>query len=483
MTRFSPAAVAALLLAASAPGAAQTLNAKDCKRDGNHVACDVDWSTRPTGPQKISLRVTPKQVVRLRTMNFNYVFFDADWIVAAKEVPGYRYLESQWADLLGIGVKSGGGGAAAIPKFLEQMQLWRSALDRAAKVLADTLDKVPRKPGLTPGEAERIASSAAPFDAIVRDLNALRDDARKLILIQYGSTAALGDGAGGARPTGAGGASADGAAGAGQAGPAAGTGRRIGRGTVTPGQRGAAATRAASAGRSDASSDTSGVTTSSPIAEAYYAQAIYDAELKRHAAIVASTETFVRLANDVGKGRTNDFDRQKSGTIVTATTKAVARDGRDATAASDAGSATISWFVQSELPLAFHFGPGYTNFKQFDFEKVQRPSQGDLFQQIDKPRDGADLVALMTYMLTPDNSEDYGRGFGLTIGTGVRDIGKRIYLGATAKFNDRLFLTAGGLNQSVKEGETANAAGDNLFTTIKNVQKWGFFAALSVSPF
>lgn len=217
--------------------------------------------------------------------------------------------------------------------------------------------------------------------------------------------------------------------------------------------------------------------------EAWYAQELYDAELKRHDAVIGRINLFIKRAGEVESGRLKQFDSQKQGTIVT-TSIAVTPFTSSADEAERAAReqiTTVSYYVQSKLPLVFHAGPAYTNIADVDITKVERPAVGDVFQEVTKPKSEADLIIFMTYMLTPIAYDT--PGLGLTIGTGLKDIGTRIYLGATAKFNERLLLSGGAFSQTTTEGDVAFSADPKLFTTVKKVKKWGYFVSVSVSPF
>ena len=225
--------------------------------------------------------------------------------------------------------------------------------------------------------------------------------------------------------------------------------------------------------------------TTSPIEEAYYAKALYDAQLVSHKEVVARQQEFVRRANESLKGRSKVLEGRKAGTIVTikALVKPIGDSEQDVKAANDAGAITVSYYVQSEMPLVFHAGLAWTNLKSFDYQQVQKNLSTDIYQQIAKPDNAIDLSIFMTYLLTP-TSDNWASGLGLTIGTGVTDLGKKLFLGGTAKFSDHLLLTAGGLSKTVTDSTGRAISEDGkLFDAIKRVQKWGWFVSFTATPF
>jgi hypothetical protein len=437
----------------------------------------IDWREKSRNDYDYRRKVTPKNAVSVLVTHFNFIRYDIVWSVDAKEVPGYRFIEGQWGDLLSLSAvpQLQLAGTVNLPEYLVQLQQWRDNIDHAALALAASVKAVPLDLALTDDQIKPILDGAQSLDSTIKALAAQRDTVKRLILQQFSRTGTT--------------ASSQPAQNSKETTPQPPTPAPAPNGLAAkPPMGDALADKKKPATQEKPKPQTAPATTTysnSPVEEAYYAQQLYDSETKRYQAVVDKLQSFIELSTDVQNGRTKDLDGQKSGTIVTVTLrpKPLTASGDEAKRGSVAGATTVRYFVQSPLPLSFHFGPAYTNLKTFDIEKVQRPNQGDLFQQTSKPAGGGDLLALMTFMLTPMDIAGYDAGLGPTIGTGVKDIGKRIYLGGTAKFNDRLFITVGKFSETVKEGDAANAAGNNLFTTIRNVRKWGWFGALSVLPF
>jgi len=134
-------------------------------------------------------------------------------------------------------------------------------------------------------------------------------------------------------------------------------------------------------------------------------------------------------------------------------------------------------FASSRRRLA-----AYTHVADVDIEKVRQATGIDAFQEIEKPTNDADVIAFMSYMFTPQLGR-YDPGIGLTIGTGLKNIGERLYFGGSFKFSSRLVFTVGGLTQKVKEGDRVLQADKNLFESLKNVRELGWFFSLSATPF
>lgn len=223
------------------------------------------------------------------------------------------------------------------------------------------------------------------------------------------------------------------------------------------------------------------VNTLSSNEEAYYAQSIYDTESRIHREISDQIGVYTRQAALTEGGQTYTIDRRDAGTIVTTTITVRANTDRpeDTKAAAAEVPTVISHVVDSRLPVQFHTGPAYTNINAVSFEKVRAADGTDVFRLIDEPDASADLVAYLSYELA--SVADQARGIYLTLGTGLRRPGEQLFVGATARLHERLFLTGGGMSRQLREG--TQAIGDDLFTSLRGVTKWGWFAGISTTPF
>jgi hypothetical protein len=215
--------------------------------------------------------------------------------------------------------------------------------------------------------------------------------------------------------------------------------------------------------------------------EMYYRQVLYSAELERHKAVVEKLQTFVALAGDVINGHPLPLAGQKPGTrvTVTLTPRPNGEDKEIVDTALNEGASTLQYFVQSDMPVAFHAGPAFTYIEDVDFEKVQAAAGDDLFRKLEKPDAAGDLVAFLSYELA--TSADGQRGIYFSFGTGVRSPGERLFAGITGRLTESLFVTAGAFTKEVDEG--VNFVTGDLAESVKRVHKIGGFGALTFSPF
>ncbi|HEY9226910.1 MAG TPA: hypothetical protein VIP11_09705 [Gemmatimonadaceae bacterium] len=407
-------------------------------KDARHIVQLVNWEDKQE-TYKINERITTKHSVAIRNIHFNFLRFEPDFSVEAKEAIGYRDLAKLWSQVAKIGGTVGSGTAhVAQSPFLKALETWRQQIATESKNLATYLDRAPRTVQVTMSDSVRISRDRDAAELIPAALDTLRRTAESLILKQYAVIAAD-------LPAGTTSLSVTGASG----------------GSATPPI----------------------TVTSSPIQEAAYAQALFDAQRVQHDALIEKVQLYLKRSAETLTGRVRNLDSQKSGTHVTVTirVKSLTDNAADTKAASEAGTTTVTYFVNSTMPVEFHAGPAYTSVQTFDIEKLQRPNLGDVFQQAENDRSDSDLIVFMSYMLTPFSPDN--RGFGLTLGTGLADIGKRLYVGGTARFNERVFLTGGGFTQELKEGDRAIVGDGNLFQSLKNVRKVGWFFSVSFLPY
>jgi hypothetical protein len=486
---------------AGEPKESETWKAK--KNGPEPLTITLDWS-RNEREGKVPERITPKRRLSWRVTRFNFIRYEPEVSVDAKAVPGYALLEGLWAQVLSLEgvvpsrVGEAGNEMEILGKqspFLAALEDWRANLVSNASLLRRRVDSVTKVVALAQADSSQIARYAGASRDALKVLEKNRSDTELLIYRQYAvamtdqteeylsaraemtqleTTARVADSV-----------------------------LKVAEARVATARTDAARSQAESQ-RSEASDaalaaraklteakvrvdrfGAASTLTDSPIAEAFYARALYDAQLVPHNSLVAKLNEFVRRADESIKGRSGDLESQKAGTIVTVTAKvkSIGESPDEVKNAAAAKPFTVTYYVQSDMPVVFHAGIAYTNLKSFDYQVVQKNLTGDVFQQIQKPDASVDLTAFMTYLFTP-LADDWKGGFGLSLGTGVKELGKKLFVGATLKFSDRLLLTGGGFSQAVTDSAgVALSASPKLFDSIKRVQKWGWFGSVSATPF
>jgi hypothetical protein len=434
---------------------------------------------------KMKGRITPKTEVRLCMKGFNYVLFEPVVTTDVKEIAGYAYLEGLWSQVPIREANIGGGGrTTAQSPFLNQLALWRDKVSSSQLTLQQKIAKVWPRVYLDAHQRDTLRANLAELPRQIDALEELRRQTSELIFKQYPMRVATSKADSIALQTldsahAAARRAADALARLATANPASEEYKRAKAADSAAAER----TRDALIGVEER-----GLSGAS-IADAYYAQELYDAQLVVHEDIVGKLRLLFTRGGHTANGRMVDLAPQKSGNLVTVTIKAKAVDQsnnpRIQAAIDSAGTAMVSYYVQSVQPLSFHAGGAYTRLTEFDYEAVAKGLAGrDAFQQIAKPANGGDVIAFMT-LLPEQMISDRNIGIGPTIGTGVKDLGKRLYLGATLKVSSRFMLTAGVFSKEVTEsdGRALSATEPNLFDGIQRVTAWGKFLGLSVTPF
>jgi len=499
--------VAGCVLVGAAMNAAAQATAPDTTHDArvdrpsrsgaDPLTIPIRW---PSAGGKVPVRVTPKRPMSWRIDHFNFVRYEPLVVVDAKEVPSYSLLEGLWSQVLSLGqVKAAAVGNAELlgdqPQFLKNLEQWRTNIASTAKSLQDRLDTITKSVALTAEDLAKIQRAANDSRTDANDLEGLRKGVEEQILKQYAlltanEVKAYND-AHKALPSldTAAAKAADALKKAEEARSAAKTEDEKKKADAA--RKEAATADSAARARLLAAKATverigsARTLTASPIAEAYYARQLYDAQLVDHKAVQAQLAEFIRRADECTAGRSKPIETHKAGTIVTvtATVKALGESDEEKKNAAAAKPIVMSYYVESEMPLVFHAGVAYTNLKSFDYQAVQKGLTGDVFAQIRKPSESLDLSLYMTYLFTPI-MDDWKGGLGLTIGTGLKDAGKKLMLGMTFKFSDRLLLTGGKFSQTVTDSAGALVGtSPKLFESIQRVQKWGWFVSFSAAPF
>lgn len=454
-------------------------------------------STSAKTPPKATVRITPRTATGLCFVGFNFVRFEPVVSTEVKDVPGYAYLEGLWAQVLGWGAAKpapSGGAADRIPNrspFLVALDLWRKEIAANEQTLQGIVGSIPVRVYLDSDERQALRGHRATIARGTQNLEERRRAAAALILTQYAmrmtpvtraDTAALRDLSTAVARLESKIESANGAPTAGSNGLPA---------PNDPARRDSIDAALREIQRAHDVVEELGLlaaSPASPIEEAYYAQELYDAEIVHHKELAEKMRIFSTRAGHAADGRVIDLASQKAGTIVTVSVRAKAlreNDAKESEAIAKAGTTVVTYYVQSTRPLVFHAGAVYTRLNEFDYEAVAKGLAGrDVFQQIAKPVGGSDATAYMSWVPEWAN---WGTQFaaGATLGTGVKDLGKQLYVGLTFKFTERALVTAGVFSKSVTEsdGRALSATEPNLFDGVKRVTAWGRFIGLSVTPF
>ena len=216
------------------------------------------------------------------------------------------------------------------------------------------------------------------------------------------------------------------------------------------------------------------------IAGKYYAQMLFDNTLEQHRTTVQTLNALISAVGEMRDGRVENLGVFESGTAVAVRihVEALEDDATAKTTAYAAGVTTVRFNVSPRMPVDFHAGLSYYRLKETEFVQVREVTGGDLFREIAKPDDSSALVAFMTYRFASPRSL-LGR-IGLTVGTGLRKPGERLYLGGSLRFGRRIFLSGGTVTMEVKEG--VNSVSADLFETLRSTRKWGGFFAISATP-
>jgi hypothetical protein len=201
-------------------------------------------------------------------------------------------------------------------------------------------------------------------------------------------------------------------------------------------------------------------------------------------AATSKAGTFLAMATLVIEGEERAIGTKKAGTRVTVNLHAAAGAG------VKTWIADLSYIVQSERPLVAHAGMSFGSLNEISFEKVRRVnglSADDLFVQEDTGTTTSDFLLFLGYQLGAINpsrlgeSRDPDWAFFASLGTAIREPGKKIFLGPSVAFK-RFVLTGGAVIGKEAEG-VEQVQSDNLFKAIREQTKTGGFIAFSVRVF
>ena len=222
--------------------------------------------------------------------------------------------------------------------------------------------------------------------------------------------------------------------------------------------------------------------------------AVFDGTNAVHRDVQGRLDSFVTLAGYSVNGVTRPVKFGAAGRIVTTTISGTDR-------ASGAGATeliVIEFLVHSTLPLTFHAGAVYRSGEEPRFEPAATAAAGsgsvDLFKKLNSAKPPADLTAFMSYDFSSrERVGTYWRAIpSLTLGTGLTDVGERLYLGASWRFG-RAILTAGAVSLDVSEAEPVakdvlGAVGQltgaqELFSQVATRRRFRPFVGVSFAPF
>lgn len=158
---------------------------------------------------------------------------------------------------------------------------------------------------------------------------------------------------------------------------------------------------------------------------------------------------------------------------------------------ADAGlPIVVDYPVQSKFPLVFHMGYGYSRLKDIEFDKVRALNNQDLFAVIKSNASTTGGVAYLSYGVKTWNAGSTEQGLFLTLATDFKDPGERLFVGGSFRAWKRIFLTAGAMSGSIKEGvdPIVEAVGDalqarELFAAVATRRQWKPHVGISFSVF
>lgn len=222
--------------------------------------------------------------------------------------------------------------------------------------------------------------------------------------------------------------------------------------------------------------------------------AVFDGTNAVHRDVEGRLDSFVTLAGYSINGVSRPVKFGAAGRIVTTTVSGT--DRGSGTVATE--TIVIEFLVHSTLPVTFHAGAVYRHREEPRFEPAATAAAAsgsvDLFKKLNSSKPPADLTAFMSYDFSP--RERVGRFWraipSLTLGTGLTNVGERLYVGASWRFG-RVILTGGAVSLDVSDGEPApkdllGAVGQltgaqDLFSQVATRRRFRPFVGVSFAPF
>lgn len=202
-----------------------------------------------------------------------------------------------------------------------------------------------------------------------------------------------------------------------------------------------------------------------------------------HASFMQSAQNFLQLARHSVSGQRKDIRTLaeapiKPNSFVTVSFGSVDRDG-NATGTSD----SVSYFLQSRIPVRAHFGGAFSGLDDNSFEPTSLFGVFDVFTQVREDSEQQDFVAFLSYEW-PMKKNPEGAAWQATLGTGFSDPGETIYVGGGIRFLKRLVVTAGLAFGKVTEGVTPLPVFEEdlekLFLNFAERNEEEFFFAVSI---
>lgn len=211
---------------------------------------------------------------------------------------------------------------------------------------------------------------------------------------------------------------------------------------------------------------------------------IYEKVTTFAAAASARAEVFLALSAKTIGIEVKKIGKRQPGTRVTFTIVAV--DGSGSTTPVE----DVSYFVQTNMPLVAHGGMAFSTLKDVSFDKVKRAGtfgEADFFQQRTDENNSRTLTAFLGWQFLGLNGDatDDGRksryGAALSLGTDVRQPGKRVFIGPSLFFFNRLVVTAGPVLGKEARGED-DTLEPNVFRIVRErpTTKWFFSVSTKV---
>lgn len=221
--------------------------------------------------------------------------------------------------------------------------------------------------------------------------------------------------------------------------------------------------------------------------EAIYSthQAMYKAVVDHYHVVDERAQIFLALSAKTIGVEIKRVGKREAGTRVTFTLTAA--DGSGATTAVN----EVSYFVQSTMPLVAHGGIAFSGLNDVTFTKVRRSAtfgEEELFQRTTNEDESTAYTLFLGWQFygsgndveTDQRKSKVGAAFSL--GTDVRQPGKRIFLGPSLLWLNRLVLSAGIVLGKESEGEN-DAFEPNVFRIIREKPKSSYFFSLSTKVF
>jgi hypothetical protein len=207
----------------------------------------------------------------------------------------------------------------------------------------------------------------------------------------------------------------------------------------------------------------------------------------QHDKVMARSTAYSSLASLTANGQLKVLPKNKPGHIITLTLAPRSVENKDADAAAPL---VVEYVVQSRFPLVFHVGYGFSRLKDVEFEKVRSLSNQDLFSVVKANKNTAGMVAYLSYGLWKWQAAGTEQGFLLTLATDFKDPGDRLLVGGSLRVWKKLFVTAGAMSGSVKEGvnpivETigGQVGARELFGSVSTRRDWQPHFGISFSVF